>query len=201
MLSSLASIDVDELASHVDQHVVLYGVPWAQYEALLAARGESAVPRMSYLEGTLELMSPSNDHERIKKSLARLLEAWADHEGIDLVGYGSWTVRSAPDERGLEPDECYIVGVAPKERPDLAIEVDWTRGRIDKLAIYQGLGVPEVWRWRNGSMEVHVLGPGGYRSTEQSALLPTLDLKLMCSFVLQPNQPQAVRSFRAALGG
>ena len=54
-------------------------------------------------------------------------------------------------QRGVEPDECYVFGDAPDpERPDLAIEVVWTRGGIDKREIYRALGVRELWFWRRG---------------------------------------------------
>jgi hypothetical protein len=43
----------------VDQRVMLRGVSWDEYETLLAIRGEDSVPRMTDLEGTLELMTPS----------------------------------------------------------------------------------------------------------------------------------------------
>ncbi len=43
-----------------------------------------------------------------------------------------------------------------REAPDLAIEVIWTSGGIDKLESYRGLGVGEVWFWREGRMEVFV---------------------------------------------
>ncbi|MFO0608169.1 MAG: Uma2 family endonuclease, partial [Polyangiales bacterium] len=49
----------------LDQRVVLPGVSWAMYEALDTLRGERRTPRLTYLEGTLELMSPGRNHERI----------------------------------------------------------------------------------------------------------------------------------------
>ncbi|MEW5853861.1 MAG: hypothetical protein AB2A00_34120 [Myxococcota bacterium] len=58
-----------------DQRVILRGVSWMLYEILLAARGDSAVPRMTYLNGALELMRPSISHEEIKKRIARMVEA------------------------------------------------------------------------------------------------------------------------------
>ena len=39
--------------------------------------GDAAGVRMYYLEGEIELMSPSRGHESNKKTLARLLELWA----------------------------------------------------------------------------------------------------------------------------
>lgn len=32
--------------------------------------------------------------------------------------------------------------------PDIAIEVIVSVGLVDKMAVYAGLGVPEVWEWR-----------------------------------------------------
>ncbi len=91
------SIPAGELAARADQRIILHAVPWSHYEVLLAVRGDAPVPRMAYLEGELELMSPSQ-------------ETFAAETGVDLWPVGSWTVRSAPRERGIEPDECYTLG-------------------------------------------------------------------------------------------
>lgn len=36
--------------------------------------------RVTYLEGQLEIMSPSRSHEMLKKLIARLLEAYAEEK-------------------------------------------------------------------------------------------------------------------------
>jgi len=191
-----------EVVKTADQRVILHGVPWSHYEVLLALRGEASVPRLTYLSGELELMSPSQDRERIKKLLARLLETYALAKGLPLNGFGSWTLRSAPRERGAEPDECYVLGDARgKDRPNLAIEVVWTSGSLDKLAVYGGLGVGEVWFWREGRIEVHVLRDGAYARVERSALLPDLDLELLRRFLAYDDQTRAAREYLAELRG
>jgi len=73
-------------------HFVYLRVGWDDYEKLLAMRGESSVPRITYLNGVVELMSPSSYHELDKKRFARLLEAWSEVAGVELEGYGSWTL-------------------------------------------------------------------------------------------------------------
>jgi Uma2 family endonuclease len=89
---------------------------------------------MTYLEGALEIMSPSRLHENIKTRIARLLELFALERDIRLQGYGSMTLRHEPKGRGLEPGECYVLGPPQTEGfPDLAIEVSVTSGGIDKL--------------------------------------------------------------------
>jgi hypothetical protein len=39
-----------------DERVFLHGVSWEDYERIASLRGESAVPRLIYLDGVLELM-------------------------------------------------------------------------------------------------------------------------------------------------
>ena len=195
---------VTQAGEHVptaDQRLVTYAVPWSHYEAQLALRGDASVPRIAYLEGALELMSPSKEHERIKSYIGRLVEAYALERGIDLSPYGAWTLKNAPKQSGLEPDECYLVGDQSKDTPDLAIEVVWTSGGIDKLEIYRRLGVGEVWFWKAARIEVHVLRQQRYERTETSSLFPDLDLELLSSFLDRPTALQAVKAFRDALRG
>jgi len=184
-----------------DQRLVTYGVPWDHYETQLTLRGDGPVPRIAFLEGVMELMSPSKDHERIKSYIGRLIEAYALERGIDLSPYGAWTLKNAPKQSGLEPDECYLVGDQSKDTPDLAIEVVWTSGGIDKLEIYRRLGVREVWIWQDSQIEVHVLRQQRYELVEKSALFPDLDVPLLATFLDRPTALQAVRAFREALRG
>jgi Uma2 family endonuclease len=181
-----------------DQRVVVYGVSWAHYETHLAMRGERAVPRIAYLRGTLELMSPSRDHERITSWIGRLIEVYAEERDIQLAPYRSWTLKH-PEQAGAEPDECYLFGAdETKDRPDLVIEVVWTSGGVDKLEIYRALGIAEVWFWIHDRIEVHALHDGRYERVDRSHWLPALDLVLLCSFLDRPFV-DAKREFRAAL--
>lgn len=194
-------VPAGEYVPTADQRVVMYGIPWSLYEAQLSVRGEAAVPRIAYCQGTLELTSPSKDHERIKSYIGRLLETYALERGIDLSPYGAWTLKSAPLESGAEPDECYIVGSDQTcEAPHLAIEVIWTSGGVDKLEIYGRLGIGEVWIWRERRIEVHLRRGDEYERSDRSALFPDLDLALLCSFLDRPTVLQAVRAFREVLG-
>lgn len=170
-----------------DQYVLLRDVSWEQYVALAESRGESASPRMTYLEGMLELMSPSRNHERDKKLIARLIEAYDGAREVGLVAMGSTTYKEELRKRGLEADECYCLGAGGenKERPDLAIEVARRSGYINKLDVYGGLEVPEVWFWARGAFYVYVLDEktGDYHERAGSALLPDLDLARMAEAI------------------
>jgi Uma2 family endonuclease len=186
-------------SEQMDQRITLHGIPWGVYEAFLKARGDSAGVRVAYLKGELELMTPSFDHERIKTSIHTLLFAWSEETGTILVGAGSWTLKSRSKGRGAEPDQCYVLGTGRPKVPDIAIEVVWSSGGLDKLELYRALGVPEIWFWRSGRFEVFVLGKKGYQLRARSRLLPELDLALLARHLLTENPLEAVRQYRQAL--
>lgn len=187
--------------SNRDQIIVLRNIPWEQYDALCEARKDSAGPRMAYLDGTLEIMSPARKHEHEKTLIARLVETYGEEAGLSLNGFGSETFRKKAKDAGVEPDECYCVGPA-KKFPDLAIEVIHTSGDIDKLEIYRRLKVGEVWFWQKGRFWVYALSGRRYALHEGSVVLPGIDLDELTRIVVatdESHQTEAVRAYRRAL--
>src|SRR5258706_6621388 len=118
-----------------DQRVVHRGVSWSEFERRLAAKGESSVPRFAYLDGVLELVTPSQHHERARSVIPRLVETYALERGIELTAFGSWTLKDKYRKAGAEPDECYVLGATPmrRRRPHFVIEVQSSRTGLDKL--------------------------------------------------------------------
>lgn len=187
-------------------HFVYLRVGWQGYEQLLEMRGEKSVPRITYLEGVVELMSPSRYHETDKKRFARLLEAWSEVARVALEGYGSWTLKDEEQDRGAEPDECYTVrrlALDDEDRPDIAIEVVWTSGGINKLEVYRKLGVREVWYYERGALRFYTLqtldGDERYVEIPRSELVPTLPIELLLECMKAPSQSAAIDALRAAL--
>jgi Uma2 family endonuclease len=183
-----------------DDHVVrLSDVTWEDYRRLLAMRGDHSAPRISYLEGEVEIMSPSQTHEALKSLIGRLVEAYCLERDIPFSALGSWTLEAPDGSRAAEPDECYVFGTAPAERPHLAIEVVWTSGRIDKLEIYRRLGVAEVWYWRRGRIQPYCLRGERYVPVAASEVLPGLDVGLLAQLLDRPTTSEAIRAYREAL--
>ena len=195
-------LDPSPFREGAERRFLLHDVPWWTYVALRDALDETGV-RMTFLEGELELMSPSDLHEESKKLLARLVETWADETGTDLRGFGSTTFRREAAERGLEPDECYTLGPKAKDGvPHVAIEVVVASPLLDKLAVYAGLGVSEVWTWRVDAKRVvvHRLVDGRYEEAERSGVVPALDLALLARFVRPGESHTALaKAYREAL--
>lgn len=183
-----------------EARIFLPHVNWQQYETLIAMFGDRPHLRLTYLEGNLEIMTISPEHEMLKKMIARLIEAYALERDIDLFSCGSATFRQEAAARGLEPDESYCIGTR-KDLPDLAIEVVISSGSIDKLKVYQGLGVKEVWFWQDNRFSLYRLNDSSsnYDSIEQSIFFPDLDFTLLATYIQPEAEPQAVKAFLQAL--
>lgn len=181
------AVPLGEYVPAADERIVLR-MGWAGFETLLALRGDRPVPRMKFLDGTVELMSPSHTHEHLSRNLAFIVGLYAVAVNRRVGGRGSWLLKSRLKDAGVEPDECFVFDPQPGAEilPDLAVEVVWTSGGIDKLEIYRRLGVREVWLWQRRTITVHLLEADGYRVVERSACFPELDLDLVCRLMELP---------------
>ncbi|HWO09621.1 MAG TPA: Uma2 family endonuclease [Polyangiaceae bacterium] len=177
--------------------MLLSRVPWSTY-VVLRDTVDSPGLRLTYLEGWLEIMSPSRAHEVSTKQIARLLELYCLERDIPLFGYRSTTFRKEEKQRGLEPDECYCRGT-DREVPDIALEVIISNPLIDKLEVYRGLGVREVWLFRNEAFEIMTLKHDQYEAIEQSQVFPEIDLPALARYALLEDQHAALKAFRDEL--
>src|SRR5580658_7263974 len=123
------------------QHIVLDDVSWATYQNLLDDLEQRPI-RLTYDNGSLEIMPPLPIHEWWKGRLGRMIEMVSLERKIEIESLGSTTFSRHDLAKGLEPDECYYVAHAADIRgkqeidlsvdapPDLAVEVDITRRSI-----------------------------------------------------------------------
>jgi len=184
-----------------EERLIICGLSWQRYLDLDRALGDDRPgPRFYYLDGDLEIMTTSNEHERIKKWLGGLMEIYLDHLDIEIMPRGQATMRLALKEAGAEPDESWCLG-EEKEFPDLVLEIALTSGGVSKLEIYRRFRVPEVWFWRQNGTEILALRPDGssYERVSHSRLLPQLDVALLERGVKIASWREARRAFRAGL--
>ena len=179
----------------VDQPVLMDGVSWQTYEALLADGGDHRRTRMAFDQGVLEIVTPSYEHEHVENIVTRVAEALMNARRQDYAPAGSTTFRSRGIERGFEPDASYYVEHAAQVRgltridletdppPDLVIEIDVTHASMDKLPIYASLGIPEVWRHQGVSLQMYRLAGSSYVEIHDSTVIPGLSAERLTAFV------------------
>ncbi|MBW4601169.1 MAG: Uma2 family endonuclease [Calothrix sp. FI2-JRJ7] len=190
MVVSLKEIISDSEIGYIDdpeQRFITSGVSWESYEALIAKLEDNLHYRVTYLDGVLEIVSPSIRHEKVKSNTGMLLERFFYSKRIRCVPMGSSTFKNKAKKAGAEPDECYCIG-DEKSIPDLVIEINITSGNVEKLEVYRRLGVTEVWMWKiNGFSLYHLreetplrfIDTYGYERITKSEFLPDLDISLL----------------------
>jgi Uma2 family endonuclease len=179
---------------------VIPRVSWQQYEGIDQAFETIPGIKFRYLDGLLEIMTISPEHEEFKTTLRMLLEAYLRAKRIRFYGRGGPSLGSQELGARSEPDESYNLG-SRKLYPDLVIEVVITSGGVDKLEGYRRMGVAEVWFWEDGVLSFHHLKVDGssYEKGDRSILLPELPLEAFCRYITYHDQFDAVDEFLALI--
>jgi len=197
-LAELLTPDLRVNGAEPEQRVVLSGISWQRYRKIDKELGrDRSVPRLYYLDGNLEWMSTSEEHERIKEWIGDLLSDFFFEEDIDVIPRGQATINLR--NVGAEPDKSWCID-GNKKYPDIVLEIALSSGGVDKLEIYRHFKIPEVWIWRDRKLEVFVLKASGqYQRSRKSALLSKLDIGLLERCVSVSSWREARKRFRAHL--
>ncbi|MBW4571109.1 MAG: Uma2 family endonuclease [Tolypothrix carrinoi HA7290-LM1] len=148
--------------------------------------GDHRAARLAYSQGTLEIRMPLLKHEKAKVIIGDLVKILLEELEIDCESFGSTTFKREDMAGGVEPDDSFYIQnhalMIGKERidlsidppPDLAIEVDVTSKT--QLNAYEALGVPELWRYEDGKLQINILQNGKYIQSEISPAFPKLPI-------------------------
>lgn len=166
---------------------LIKNVSWSELEEILEELGEARSSRISYSNGSLEIMTPLAEHESNKGFISDFVRIILEELGQEYRNLGSTTFKSEAMAQAVEADECFYIQneaiVRGKKRidlniippPDLVIEIDITnRTRFNN---YEILGVPELWRYDGKNLEINVLTSGKYTLSTQSLQFPQFPLK------------------------
>lgn len=186
-----------------DSVLIRHRVGWQDYEELLAAIGEASSLRISYDEGTLQVMSPSSKHEYVTKLIERLVDRISIRQRIKVLFYGSATLKKQSEQKGAEPDACFYVqtadAVGTKEQidfnsdppPDVVLEIDIHHESVSKFPIYAAFGVPELWRYDGATLTIYRLRDGQYVLADASLALPVITSAVLTEFLARsPKEDQ-----------
>ncbi|UBF30524.1 Uma2 family endonuclease (plasmid) [Kovacikia minuta CCNUW1] len=180
------------------QAKVVHNLTWEQLEEIDRSLEDFPGMRLAYLDGTLEIMPISPEHENFKSTISRLLETYLDETDIRYYRRGGPSYGNKELGARNEPDESYNLD-SRKSFPDLVIEVVISSGGVNKLEGYRRMGVTEVWFWEDGVLQINHLRETGYELVSRSELLPGLPLDLFRRYITYHDQYDAVREFRQAL--
>jgi Uma2 family endonuclease len=204
------STPVEQQITPVENRVILKGVSWSTFKALLTDVGDDRAWRIAYDRGVLEIRMPLEEHEEPKRLIESFVEAIVDELEIELRSLGSLTLEREDLTRAVEPDSCFYIQNESVVRgrninlpndppPDLAIESDYTNSSVNKDGLYAALGVPELWRYRRQSLQVYQLVEGKYQKCDRSLAFPFLPIAEIPGLIEQSKtigQRTAVRLFR-----
>jgi len=175
------------------EQMVHLKVTWEAYEALVAGITDASQALLAYDGKTLELTSPTTDHEACPKLVDALLTMVVNEWDVNLYNTGSSTLRAEPV--GAEPDTSYYIENASKvdgikkidlrtsPPPDLVVEIDMSHRRMDKLDLYAKLGVPEFWRYGREGLQAFTLVDGAYAAIDVSIVVLGLPLQEVATFL------------------
>jgi Uma2 family endonuclease len=182
MLLELKKLDIPP-----GQRLLLHNISWSDFEAILEELGEHRAARIAYDKGILEIMTPLPEHEISKVFISDFIKIILEEFDIEFWPLGSTTFKNQLMQQGIEPDDCFYIQnealIRGKNRldltqdppPDLALEIDITSRTHPN--IYQKLGVPELWRFEKGKLQILILQKGEYIEVEYSPNFPNLPLK------------------------
>jgi Uma2 family endonuclease len=182
-----------------DASVTFHDVSWDEYEELLEQVGEAPGLRISYDDGSLCVMTISSEHEKYASFINRLMTVICLRLRIDILAFGSSTMRKRKRKKGNEPDGCFYVQTASlignriqldfetDPPPDIAVEIDVHHDSRSKFPIYAALGVPEIWRYDGQQMTIYHLSrerdEQHYVGADTSLALPMLSAMLLTEVI------------------
>ncbi|QSJ16071.1 Uma2 family endonuclease [Nostoc sp. UHCC 0702] len=182
----MVTLQLRQLSVPPGHRVILHNVNWQEFEAILKELGDHRATRLAYSQGTLEMRMPLPKHEKAKVIIGDLVKILLEELEIDCESFGSTTFKREDMAFGVEPDDSFYIQnhtqMIGKERidltvdppPDLAIEIDVTSKT--QLDAYEALGVPELWRYEDGKLEISILQDGKYIKSEISLIFPNLPI-------------------------
>jgi Uma2 family endonuclease len=185
---------------NADQRVIFSGT-WEQFRLIQEATQDARGVRLSFFAGEIEILMPGFEHENFAEIIGYLITTFLLTQGIRFHPSGSMT-QEKEGEASTQADKSFCLD-EPKPIPDLSIEVVYTSGGLSKLPKYRALGVPEVWFWEDGALQLYRLRDTKYETISKSEIrgLENLDLDFLrrCILICETDFAAGVRSFQEGI--
>ncbi|AUS99260.1 hypothetical protein CLI64_01990 [Nostoc sp. CENA543] len=199
-------------ASLAQTRTLLKNISWQTFKAMLTDMGNERNSRLAYDNGIVEIMTPLMSHENSNRLIEGLILVLCEEFNLEVKTTGSLTLTRDDLEKGAEPDSSYYIQneflVREKENidlnqdppPDLVLEVDYSKPKIDKLSLYAAMGIPEFWRYNGTKLRIYILTGNQYTEVEQSPTFAPVMVRDIPKFLGESQkigQLAAKKAFRA----
>ncbi len=189
-----------------EKRMTFHNLSWQAYKQIANALGESTRARLTYDDGTLEIVMPLELHEFSGIMFGRFVYALVVELGLSIKSMGSTTLDREDLLKGVEPDQAFYiqnqplvkgrdVDISKDPAPDLVIEVDITHSDIKKVALYASLGVPEFWQYNGQVWKIYQLQGTGeyqeqYQEVEVSPTFPSVPKERLYQFLAEAREDE-----------
>ena len=194
----LQTVDNPSTSPAVEQRFTWGGLTWHQFKAIQTGFEDVPNVRLFYCDGVLEIVGTGRLHEAIRCLMGLLMGQYFLKRRIVFFPSGTYS-QIVEKQVEYQADLSYCFGTI-KDVPDLCIEVVITSGSPIKLQKYRLMGVPEVWFWEDGTLELYHLREEGYDRIASSEILPELDLSLLKRCILFASPLDALEEFSRGIG-
>jgi Uma2 family endonuclease len=195
-----------------ENRAAIHNISWQTFKSMLADMGDNRNSRVAYDNGVVEFMAPYMVHEHSNRLIDWFVIAMCEELGLEVSSAGSLTLTRDDLEKGAEPDSSYYIQNESLVRgktdidlnilppPDLVLEVEYSRPKIDKLSLYAAMGIPEFWRYNGSTLRIYILQDEKYAEVETSPIFHPVTVKDIPRFIHQSREIGQIsvnRNFRA----
>lgn len=185
-----------------DASLTFHDVGWDEYEELLEQVGEAPGLRISYDNRSLHVMTISAEHEKYVFFINSLIAGIRLRLRLNILAFGSATMKKPRRSAGHEPDACFYVQTASlignrvqldfetDPPPDIVVEIDLHHDSRSRFPVYARLSVPEIWRYNGLAMTIYRLSEDSaegeapaYLEQDASSALPMLTAQLLSEMI------------------
>ncbi len=195
-----------------ETRTLLKNISWQTFKTMLAEMGGERNARLAYDNEIVEIMTPLMPHENSNRLIESYILVLCEELGLEVKTTGSLTLTRDDLEKGGEPDSSYYIqneslvrnkqniDLAQDPPPDLVLEVEYSRPKIDKLSLYASMNIPEFWRYNGTLLRIYILSDNQYSEVELSPTFAPVPVKDMTQFIAESRkigQLAAKSAFRA----
>ncbi|MBA3921203.1 MAG: Uma2 family endonuclease [Nostocaceae cyanobacterium] len=193
-----------------ETRTILQNISWQTFKTMLVEMGSERNSRLAYINGIVEIISPLMPHENSNRLIEVFVGVLCEEIALEIRRTGSVTLTRDDLEHG-EPDSSYYIrneslirdkeniDLATDPPPDLVLQVEYTRSKIDKEALDAAMGIPEFWRFDGSVLKILVLRDRRYVEVEISPTFTPVPVREIPRFIRESKNGEmtATRQFRA----